>query len=271
MKVSCAAVLLTTVVAAVTATSSTSDKSNAVPSPVHQSASYQGPAAVAYPGPSYQFAAEYSSPFAKSAFGPKAVPSSFGAYQPYSQQHQQQHQQYNYVPYPQYFPASGYPAAAAVPYPSAYSSAQPAAVAASYPSPYTTYPYAAQPYAPQPYAAQPYHGASYSSYPFSSYNGQFVPAFASPYNGHFVAAPAPTATSYSALPSAYQPQQPSFFNAAATATTGQQYNPSHQYSPSQQFQSQQYPAFNPNPSPVAAASAASAVFADPAKASTEKK
>lgn len=76
-QVSCAAVLFTVVVAVVTASSPTSDKSTAVQSPVPQSASYQGPAAVAYPGPSYQFAAaEYNNPFAKSALAPKAASSS---------------------------------------------------------------------------------------------------------------------------------------------------------------------------------------------------
>jgi hypothetical protein len=261
MKVSYAAALLLAVVAA--ASSTEVQKSNA-PSPQAQSpTAFPGPGNVQYPAQSYQYTSDYAGLMAKSSFAPKAaVPSSaFAAYQPY--------QQYNFGPNQQYYPGSGYPAAAQ--YPTPYSA-----------FPYSAQPYAAQPYSAQPYSAQPYNGGSYSPYPgaFPSYYGsQFgVPsaaagpysshhysaAAATPYNGHYSGASSPTVTPYSALPSAY-PQQhlqhsSSFYNSGAA---GQQYLSQHQQYPSQQYQS----IYANSPAAPAPASTVS----DSVKASAESK
>lgn len=241
MKVSYAITLLVIVAAAVAGTSPSSDghKSTVVPSLVQPSASYPESIEVPYPARNNQFATEYNTPFAKSAYSPKAaVPSSFGTYQPY-------HQPYNFGPYQQqYFPGSGYSG----PYSTAYSSQS----APLHPTAYSAY----------PYAAQPYHGG-YSSYPsgYQSYNGQFFGPSAPSYNSHFAATP------YSAIPSSAYSQQPlhsSFYNSAA----GQQYNPSQQQFQSQQFPFQQYPAFYPNSPAIATSVSATA---DSSKPSAEKK
>jgi len=184
------------------------------------------------------------------------------AYQPH-----QQHQHYNFGPYQQYYPASGYPAAG--PYPSAYST-QPLAGAA-YPTPYSAYPYPAQPYhgssySPNPAAFPSYYGSQFGVPSAAQYNGHY--SAAAPYNGHYSAA-SPTVTPYSSLPSAYQQQSlqhsPSFYNSGAA---GQQYGQSQQYLSQQQYPSQQYQSFYAN-SP--AAPVAAATTSDSVKSSTERK
>lgn len=168
-----------------------------------------------------------------------------GAYQP--------NQQYNFGPYQQYYPGSGYPANSGL-----------------YPTPYS---------AAYPFVAQPYSSGSYPSYPsaYPSYYGQFASPSAPSYNSQFAS---PAATPYSTLPSTYQYQQlrSSFYNSGVDGNqlpsqqfSSQQYPSQQLFSsqqfPSQQYPSQQYPSFYQNSPAITTASVAS----DSAKVSSENK